>query len=61
MQARIAQADPDREAPQCEQEAMTLRAAAERDTAINLAQCQGPGRGGGDRQAAEALENEATR
>lgn len=40
MQARIAQADADRQATEREQEAARLRAAAERDTAVALAAIQ---------------------
>ncbi|MBJ7521053.1 MAG: hypothetical protein JHC84_15245 [Solirubrobacteraceae bacterium] len=40
MQARIAQANADREATEREQEAQALKAAAERDTAIKMAQFQ---------------------
>jgi flotillin len=41
MQARIAQANADREATEREQEAAALKAAAQRDTAIKLAGFQG--------------------
>src|SRR4051794_22880500 len=40
MKARIAQANADREATEREQEAQTLKAAAQRDTAIKLAEFQ---------------------
>jgi flotillin len=40
MRARIAQANADREATEREQEAQTLKAAAQRDTAIKLAEFQ---------------------